>query len=135
MKRPYRTLPHTADLKIAVVGDSPNELFKHAALATLDLLYGAKRKKGTEAFGLLVSAESEEVLLVSFLNEIVYAATTEGKSLASIDEIRVEGHRVRARFRLGRGLELKQELKSATYHNLEIRKAGGQLETEIVFDV
>jgi protein archease len=135
MPRRYQVRPHTADVKIAVAGDSPTELFRNAALAILDLLFGPRRPRGRDAFGIVVTAESEESLLVSFLNEIIFAATTERRPLASIDEIRVEGHRVRARFRSGTDQPLLREIKSATYHNLEIRHAGGQLEAEVVLDV
>jgi SHS2 domain-containing protein len=134
MRRENETRDNAADFKIAVAGDSPTELFRNAALATLDLLLGPRRPRGRDAFGIVVTGESEESLLVSFLNEIVLAVTAEGRPLASIDEIRVEGHRVRARFRAGKKLPILEAVKSATGHNLEIRKFGGRLEAEVIFD-
>ena len=138
MERGYRQLDHTADLALALWGPSEEELLRAGAEAVIDVMTeGAAAGAATAERVIELDAVDRADRLVQWLNEIIVAAVTDG-FLAREAEIVLDGDsRLRARVRGEAGARVLAELKSATYHDLELARdeAGGGWRAQVVIDV
>src|SRR4051794_28643889 len=78
----YRWVEHTSEVELALEGDSRREILADALSALAELLGfgdGDSRAAGAERRVLTISeAESDDALLVAWLEELVYVAEAEG---------------------------------------------------------
>ena len=138
MQRGYRQLDHNADLALELWGTSEEELFLAGAEAVIDVMTegaapGAAAAERTIELDTVDAADR----LVQWLNEIIVAAVT-GGFLTRTAEIQLEGNSgLRAHVRGEAGARVLAELKSATYHDLELARdeAGGGWRARVVIDV
>jgi SHS2 domain-containing protein len=135
MKR-YEQIPHTADLAAKIYGDSLQELFENAAFAMFDMMGDLEGLKPEEKVDIKVEAPDTEDLLVSWLNEVLYA------SYMLFTEFQVEPIENNKLSAVARGQRIeegperiKSEIKAATYHDLKIEKTDKGFEVTVVFDV
>lgn len=138
-QKPYRDLDHTADIGVEVYGRSLPELFENSARALFDQLAdtGTVRERQTVAFS--AAGPDTETLLVTFLNELLHAAEEGGLVFRScrvetLAERQVTAEAAGERFDPARH-ERGAEIKTTTYHQLEIRQQDGFWTTRIIFDV
>lgn len=138
MKR-YEQFPHTADIGVRVYGRDLKELFENAAFAMFDIIADLEGLKGEIAQDFILEAQSEEELLIAWLDELLYNFYTKQIIFFKfeIDELTGTTIKVKA---FGRPVganrnRLKTEIKAATYHNLKIDKTPEGYKVEIVFDV
>lgn len=138
MKR-YEQFPHTADIGVRVFGRDLKELFANAAFAMFDIIADLENISGDTFETFELEAPSQEELLVTWLDELLYSFYT--KQLIfykfQIDELSEKHLRATAFARpVGANRNrLKTEIKAATYSDLEIKKSGAGFKVEIIFDV
>ncbi|MGB9643142.1 MAG: archease [Candidatus Ratteibacteria bacterium] len=138
-QKKFEYLEHPADIAIKVYGRNLQELFENAALGLYDILSPKKKSDDSEYHREhTFSSDSEEGLLVSFLNELLFIALKEHlifyKFLFNIDcsgkekmlVCAMTGHKIEG---------IEREVKAVTYHRMKIRKVKNFLETEIIFDI
>lgn len=143
MVKRYEVINHTADIGIRVRGRTLKDIFLNAgngmvALAVasrLATLHSGARSKNI----VTASAIDKEQLLVKWLQEIIYLVNSKRLipvefNIKSISERSLEGEVVTVPFDSKRD-EIKYEIKAVTYHNLAIKKAGGQFEVSVIFDI
>lgn len=138
MKR-YEQIPHTADLAAKIYGDSLQELFENAAFAMFDMMGDLEGLKPEEKVDIKVEAPDTEDLLVSWLNEILYASYIKKMLFTEFQVEPIENNKLSAVAR-GQRIEegperIKSEIKAATYHDLKIEKTDKGFEVTVVFDV
>ena len=135
----YEQIPHTADLAARIYGRTPEELFENAAFAMFDMAADLSGIEADLAVEIDLEAGDREALLVSWLNELLYRAFAEGSVFNEFKVIFPEDNRLKAEARglrlFGNTGRMYKEIKAATYHDLEIRKAGRGYEVTVVFDV
>ena len=138
MKR-YEQLPHTADLAAKIYGHNIQELFENAAFAMFDMMADLGGIKAQETVKIDVKGPDTESLLVSWLNEILYAAYIKKMLFTEFRVLSLEDNKLSAEAKGGRIKEgagpVRHEIKAATYHDLEIKESDGECEVTIVFDV
>ena len=85
---------------------------------------------------------SNEELLVNFLNEINFHLTTKKWLCCKVESINIfndenywELSAELSGIRLNSEIELKQEIKSVTYHQMEIVQKNNIYSTRVVFDI
>ncbi len=137
----YRFVEHTADIAIEVRAETFEELFRTAALALRKIVFGDSPVRSREEKSFELRAETLEELLVDFLNELNYYLLV--RKWVYVDlRIRefsnAEPKYVRVQMQ-GEPWDaerhvIQTEIKAATFHQLEIRKAGSEYRTMIVFD-
>jgi len=142
MSRSYKFIDHTADIAAQISGSSLEELFAAGAEA---LIHSSVYEKQFEADDLLeieLSASSREELLITFLNELNYLLVTKKWLYLSIHSIKIfndtDGYELSVELNgteLKKDIQLKQEIKSVTYHQVEIVEAEGNYSTLVVFDI
>jgi SHS2 domain-containing protein len=140
MSAEYKFINHTADLAFDVSADSLEELFLEAAKAWRISVVGDISGKALSNVMFNISADSLEELLVNFLNELNFLLTTK-KWLAIIfnniviDKTNFLFNANSTGFHVDDSIEIKEEIKSATYHQMNIVNIDNRFSTRVVFDV
>ncbi|HIE44285.1 MAG TPA: archease [Candidatus Omnitrophica bacterium] len=134
----YRVIDHTADIGIFVEGKDLSDLFSTAGYAMfsqmIDLrLVGNKVQKKVELEG-----ENLEDLLIRWLNELLYFSE-KGYFFKNLKVKKIQNNFLSASI-YGEKVDfekihLRQEIKAATYHQLEIKKSNNKWQATVIFDV
>jgi SHS2 domain-containing protein len=132
-----------ADVAFIARGRSLEELFHAAADATMNVMVDdlATIERKTEK-AIAAEAEAEDLLLVNFLQELIYYKDAE-QLLLRPDEITITRSeaRVAARARcFGEKLdpakhELKVDVKAVTLHRLKVERTGAGWEAFVILDI
>ena len=122
--------------------NSLEELFISGFEAWLSSVVEKKDFNSNDQFIVEISAGSSEELLVSFLNELNFLLNTKKWLCLNVDSIKI--YEDSKEFKLTADLngikveddfELKEEIKSVTYHQMEIIKEKNIYSTLVVFDI
>lgn len=119
-------IDHTADVGIRAWGESLADVFAQAALGMFSFISDLESVQERESREVVVEGADREVLLVAWLNELVYLFGVEGLLFRRFDVLEMEDTRIRARCH-GERLDqarhsVTAEVKSATYHMLEVKR-------------
>lgn len=137
----YRQLDHTADLALEIWAPTEDELLALGARAVVDILTDRAEIAAGAAREFAIDAIDAEDRLVQWLNDIIVAAIIDGFLFATIDTLELgdtpDGARLRARVRGQDGgrERIVTELKSVTYHDLQLTTTGPRAECRVVIDV
>ncbi len=135
----YRLIDHTADIGISVEGKGLKDLFATAAYAMSSQMFNLSKIKGTETKKIKLEGVDKEDLLVRWLNELLFLCE-EGYIFKDFQIENLKETSLNASLK-GDKVDfsknpLKLQIKAATYHQLEIKKAdSGNLQTTVIFDV
>ncbi len=132
-------LPHTADVRMKISGETPEQLFLAGLLGMSQIL---KENLCNESHSLEKQAEIElkapdlTCLLVDFLSEVLSISYTEKAIYCRMENVDLTETRAKA-ILYGTGInKLDEEIKAVTYHEAEVaRKSSNHWETIIVFDI
>ncbi|MBA1148665.1 archease [Ectothiorhodospiraceae bacterium WFHF3C12] len=129
---------HGADIGIEGRGRTLEEAFEEAALALTAVGVSPDAVPAERQMGFSCSAPDRELLLVDWLNEVIYAMSTEGLLFGRY-EVRISDDTLTAR---GWGAEVARvserpavEVKGATMTGLQVRREGRQWIARCVVDV
>jgi SHS2 domain-containing protein len=130
----HRQVEHTADLAIELWADSEENLLREGARALAEILTEGAAGDERETRAVEIESIDSGDRLVQWLNEVVYLATVDGFLVVDADiELHPKGLRARARGFSHAGLPA--EIKSATYHDLQIHHTDGRWRARVVLDV
>jgi len=142
MSKSYKFIDHTADIAVELSGSSLIDLFEAGAEAWLRSIVEEIKIEDDDLIELELSASSKEELLVTFLNELNYLLITKKWLCSSVQSMKiindVDGCELSAELKgtsIKVDLQLKHEIKSVTYHQVEIIEAEGNYSTLVVFDI
>jgi SHS2 domain-containing protein len=136
MKNKFKILPHTADVRMLVFGDSFQELFFNALLGMEKILGPIKTNKETDWREFKVESLDTTALLIDFLSEILYLTQTHKEiynqlEIKKLTETSIEG-RVK-------GIKIEgfsEDIKGVTYHEAYVQqKSDGKWEALVIFDL
>ena len=138
----YKFIDHTADIACEVTGDTLEELFIASAEAWRSSVVEETKYCKKEIKKFKLKASSKEQLLVDFISELNFNLFVRNwlLNLVLILEIKqkngtwflsteAEG------MPISQDVEIKQEIKAVTFHQMNIEKTGNQYRTFIVFDI
>ncbi len=135
----WEHFPHEADVGVRGRGATLAEAFEQAALAMTAAITEPERVAAREAVDVACEAPDDELLLVDWLNALVYEMATR-KLLFSRFEVRIDGHRLAARA-WGEPADAARhqpavEVKGATYTALRVaHEPDGSWLAQCVVDV
>jgi SHS2 domain-containing protein len=137
----YKILPHTADGKFQAFGQTLEEAFSNAALATASLMWDWSKIERSSSFRVKVQGRDLEQLLLKFLGEIIYLLETRAFLLGTVEEVRLhEGaneNRLEALFwgdKMSDKYEIYGDVKAVTYNEMKIER-NGQVTVQVVVDM
>jgi len=142
MSRNFTFVDHTADIAVSLEGSSLEELFTAGAESWLKSVTEEANLQADDIQELDISADSIEELLVSFLNELNFYLLSKNWLFVSVQSIKIfndaEGCELSAELngtKVNDNFQIKQEVKSVTYHQVEIKKKDDTYSTLVVFDI
>ncbi len=139
MEKPFEIIDHTADIGIVAYGADIKQVFANAALGLFNLMADLDDFKEDHQRQLELSAEDVEILLVEWLNELIYIFDVEHIIFKRFEIDELTTNQIRARC-FGEKVKpgqhkLKREIKAATYHMLRISKDDGSYKVQVIFDI
>ena len=137
--KPFEVIDHTADIGIVVYGIDLKQVFTNAALGLFNLMADLDGLKENVKREVKVSSEDLEVLLVEWLNELIYIFDVEHILFKRFDINELSDTGIKAtcfgeKVKPGQH-RLKREIKAATYHMLHLKKDDGNYKVQIIFDI
>ena len=133
---------HTGDIGLTITAPSLDELFASAAAGLTDTITDRSLVEAAESIPVDLRASAVDLLLVDWLNELVYRFEAEGFLVAQArvtvarrsDHVAVTGSIEGERVQPDRH-PIKVLVKAATYHTLQVRRTGSEWHARIVLDV
>ncbi|OPX28759.1 MAG: hypothetical protein B1H08_05295 [Candidatus Omnitrophica bacterium 4484_171] len=140
--RNYKFIEHTADIALEVRGKTVPELFMNSAEGLFSLIYPGRitRKIRESERHIHIKAETLEDLLIDWLNELISIFYTY-HFLPKSYNIEVKAADVKVLKGIIKGSvdidesKIAEEVKSAAYHNVKIKREAEGFRTIIIFDV
>ncbi|HBA83984.1 MAG TPA: archease [Verrucomicrobia bacterium] len=125
MNSRWELFQHQADIGVRGIGDTQDEAFANAAMAMTAVIADPKTVVPLHPFEVECEAPDTELLLVDWLNRIVFEMATRRMLFSRFDVCILPG-RLRARI-WGEAVDEERhqpavEVKAATYHGLSVRQ-------------
>jgi SHS2 domain-containing protein len=119
----WEHFPHEADIGLRGLGATPEQAFEQAALALTAVVTEPVAVAPAEMISLACQAPDQELLLVDWLNALIYEMATRSMRFSRF-EVRLEGGRLDAKA-WGEALDVARhhpavEVKGATYTALKV---------------
>jgi SHS2 domain-containing protein len=130
----FRELDHTADRVLEIWGPDLSTLLEQAARGMYSLMGMILQSEPRMIKVLQIQIAEPEMLLVKFLQEILYLAEMETLGFDHY-ELKLDGKGLTAVLAGAKYESLEKEIKAVTYHNLKIEHSRPGLSVKIVFDV
>jgi SHS2 domain-containing protein len=135
----FEEIDHTADIGIRAFGTDLPEAFANTARGMFSLITDLESIRAAVIKELYIKAPDREVLLVEWLNEMIYYFDTEGLlfsrfEITSLTETEIKSKCYGEKADRCRH-ELKRGIKSTTYHMLKIDKKDEQYRVQVLFDI
>lgn len=142
MTSSHKYIDHTADIAVELTADSFEELIVESLKAYNESVFESIDERNDESLDIKLIERSREELLVSFLNEVNYLLTAKKWITKSMDDLLIKCedslYILTGKLNgssLTNEIELKEEIKSVTYHQMEVKELNGKLYTMIVLDI
>ncbi len=138
-KKHWEHFPHEADMGVRGIGNSKEEAFEQAAIAMSAVITDPAKISAVERVEIACAAPDDELLLVDWLNALVYEMATR-KLLFGRFEVQVKDHVLTARA-WGEPMDsakhhMAVEIKGATYTALRVaQESNGEWVAQCVIDV
>jgi tRNA nucleotidyltransferase (CCA-adding enzyme) len=121
----WEHFPHQADMGVRGIGATKEAAFEHAALAMTAVITDPASVSPLQAVPIVCEAPDDELLLVDWLNTLVYEMATR-KLLFSRFAVRLNGHALHATA-WGEPVDVPRhqpavEVKGATYTELSVKQ-------------
>lgn len=132
-------LPHTADTRLQVVADTPEELFLGALEGMNEIIKHDALHQPTSpelSIKINLSAIDQTVLLIDFLNEVLTQSVINGAVFNEISTLSLKDSKLIANLKGSKVTSFDEDIKAVTYHGAEIEQANrGNYQVTVVFDV
>ncbi|ODA43728.1 Archease [Thermodesulfovibrio sp. N1] len=134
----YRVIDVAGDIGLRAEGRTLQECFVNAGLGLYSLITDLNQIKQKQQIEIEIAEESIEILLVSYLNELIFKFDAYGFIGNAID-LTIERNTLKALV-YGETFDPKKHerrllIKAATYHNLIIKQENTHWIAEIIFDI
>jgi len=140
--RPWRIVPHTADIGLAVRGRTLSRLFENAGSALCELVAGQPDQvRPRRRVRIAVRGSALDDLLVRWLQELLFLEQTRGWRFreCAVERLDRRGLTLRGSA-LGEPFDpvvhpRGREIKAVTYHDLRLVRRAGAWSVRIILDV
>jgi SHS2 domain-containing protein len=124
-KTGWQHYPHQADIGIRGFGATKEQAFEQAAVGLTAVIARPEKVAAKEAVAITCSAPDDELLLVDWLNGLLYEMDTR-RMLFSRFEVKIDGNELSGRA-WGEKIDVSKhdpvvEVKAATYTELSVRQ-------------
>lgn len=130
----YREIAHTADWELEIWAPNLLNLLEQAALGMYHLTGIQHFSVPQISHRITLPYFEPEILLIDFLNELLYLAEAESLVFDQFD-MQIDGDKLHAKLGGTKIVSMDKEIKAATYHKLAIRETDQCLFANVIFDV
>lgn len=139
MKRPYRRLEHTSDVKVEIYGANLAGLFTNAATCLFDIVLDLKKVRETQSVPVSLESADLSELFLDWLRELLFLFSTRSLAIGRVEIGSIEPTRLSATV-FGEEFDakrhcLKVEVKTPTYHEYRIEKTEDGYRATVILDV
>ena len=140
MRKDFELVEYTADIGIRAFGIDLKETFQHAAVGMFSLITDINKVNELLYRDVEVSAPDREILLVEWLNDLIFLFDTEQLlfkrfDIGTLTDTGLKAHCHGEKVDKSRH-QLKRGIKSATYHMLKVEKVkNGSYLAEVLLDI
>jgi SHS2 domain-containing protein len=141
MEKDFEYLEHTADAEFIAYGDTVDEAFENAALATAGLMLDPKAVKSEVEKNVELSGDALDTLLYDWLSELLYIFEVDRLVFGKF-EVRVTGengaYRLNAKIYgedVGKHPDIFLHIKAVTFHDLRFEKRNNIYEAQVLLDI
>ena len=139
MSRRYEIFGTTADVGVESHGSTLPEAFEAQSQGMFDVMAELDRVQAKEAFTVEADGSDDEVLLVAFLNELLFLFDAKRVLLKEFHVTETGGGKLKATVR-GEEIDLtrhviKTPIKAVTYHMLKVERTPEGYKTTVVYDI
>ena len=127
----YKTLEHTTDAIIEVTAINLKEAFEIAGISVIDTILDSSKVEENSNKKLIVKGKDLKYLLYNWLEEIIILTITDGFAGKRIllDIMKNDNYQINAEI-FGESIDLRKhgfkvEIKSPTFHEMEIEESDG----------
>ena len=135
----YRLIDHTADFRLEIFGVDPASLFQQAAMALFDLISDPSLLNGIHRSAIEIHGDDWADLMVNWLRELLYCWNGDKRLVAGVTIDLIEPTRLKATLAYDRYVpqrhEIRNEIKAATYHQIEVRPHADGWIGRVILDV
>jgi len=139
--RGYVLFDHTADIGVRARGRTREELFAHAAqglMAAVADLRGVREATSRELDAIAFPEADDAELLVTFLQEVLYASSVERLLFRRFEVSFPEAGRATARAHgepISRRHRVLREVKAVTYHRARVERTASGFRGAVILDI
>ncbi|MEW6482531.1 MAG: dephospho-CoA kinase, partial [bacterium] len=133
----FKLFEHTADIGIIAFGNTKERLFENCSYGMFSILADLSNVRCCERIKISSSGNGDDEMLVNTLSELLFCFTGKGYLLKKF-KTEIIGNNVSVLAsgeQLSKNHILKMEIKTVTYHNLEIKKRKDGWIARVIFDV
>ena len=131
----FELIQHTADVRVRVTAPSMEELFGDAVRGMYAVMRGAAGGTRIEREIVVEDSADRTALLIDFLNEVLARAHIGRELFDSVTFLRLDETSLAAKLTGSGPAEFEEDVKAVTYHEADVRLAGGEWTTMLVFDL
>lgn len=132
----FELLPHTADIRMRVVGHTREEFYRDALLGMVAIMKPSGEKGEEVRRTITIEALDETTLLIDFLNEALVWMHVEHESYTDVRFTELSPRILNAELVGYTAKEFGEDIKAATYHEVDVAEdAQGNWSAVIVFDI
>jgi len=133
----FKILPHTADVRLKVIGKTKEELFKNALAGMAKILKKTAKEKKPIKTKINIQSPDINSFLVDFLSEVLYQSQINHVIYGEAKFSKFSDNELEAEIFGFKIDEFDEDIKAVTYHELNIKKspANDFFETIVIFDI
>jgi SHS2 domain-containing protein len=138
-ERKFKIMSHTADIGIVAGGGDMKTAFENAAKGMFSIITDRRKVRSVIRREAAVSAPDREMLLVAWLNELVYLFDTRRFLGKRFEITELTDTSLKATI-YGEDIdpsrhEIRIGIKAVTYHMLRVSEAAGRWQVRVIFDI
>ena len=133
---PFELLEHPADFRLHARGATLADVFANAARGMIAYMFGDElvEAKPERWERIEIAASDREALLVDWLSELLYRATSGYCAYVGFEVDEIDEHRLAAKVGIVSATAI-DDIKAVTHHELTVRKCDDGWEATVVFDI
>jgi SHS2 domain-containing protein len=136
--KPYKFLPHTADVRIEAYGKSLEEAFINSAYATTDVVTDHSKVAAVVEKEFTAEGEDQESLLYDFLEQFLILIDADGFLLHEIKELKISGNKLSVKCvgdSYSEKYEIHTHVKAITYQEMSIEESKDGFVIKFIVDI
>jgi SHS2 domain-containing protein len=131
----WEEIEHTADVGLRLWAEDLEDLFATAARGMFALITDLDEVTPQQKVHVVLDAMDAEVLLVDWLNELLYLSEETGLAFVEFCFQALDSTHLEAMVHGGAFTDYLAYIKATTFHSLDICQTSEGYETDLVFDV